>query len=202
MADQDFFDRLALLRGHLFEKVDVVAGSVVPHFERHHHALEEAIDAVGIGGIGVGGHWIFLPELTASRLPCRANNDFAARYNCMKFPVPYQEKIMQLRSCRRFVALVVVAFIGVDTSMARGQDLTPEARRERFLKLVDRPKVDPEPKITETSENGGFTQYRFEYSSEADQRVPAIALLKTSFTEDGKQHPCAVVLHGTGGKKE
>ncbi|HLZ07853.1 MAG TPA: alpha/beta hydrolase, partial [Chloroflexota bacterium] len=95
-----------------------------------------------------------------------------------------------------------MAFIGVDTSMARGQDLTPEARRERFLKLVDRPKVDPEPKITETSENGGFTQYRFEYSSEADQRVPAIALLKTSFTEDGKQHPCAVVLHGTGGKKE
>jgi len=108
-----------------------------------------------------------------------------------------------MRPPRRLsVGCLMLALMGVNTLMARAQDLTPEARRERFLKLIDRPRVDPEAKITEKSENDGVLQYRFEFSSEADQRVPAIALLKTSFTEDGKQHPCAIVLHGTGGKKE
>ena len=106
------------------------------------------------------------------------------------------------RSVPLRLAAFLVVIVGLAPAALRAQDLTPEARRERFLKLVDRPRVDPEAKITERSENDGILQYRFEFSSEADQRVPAIALLKSSFTDDGKQHPVAIVLHGTGGKKE
>jgi hypothetical protein len=110
--------------------------------------------------------------------------------------------VMHVRRSRLSIAFLIATLVCTRTFTAKAQDLKPEERREKFLKMIDRPRVDPDAKITEKTETDGVCQYRFEFSSEADQRVPAIALLKTSFTEDGKQHPVAIVLHGTGGKKE
>jgi predicted esterase len=107
-----------------------------------------------------------------------------------------------MHSRRTRLTVAALFLVALCAPAVRAQELTPEQRRERFLKIIDRPRVEPEAKITEKTETDGFVQYRFEFSSEADQRVPAIALLKQSLIDDGKRHPCAIVLHGTGGKKE
>jgi dienelactone hydrolase len=106
------------------------------------------------------------------------------------------------RPSRRVSCVVFLALIFVAAPAALAEGLKPEERRERFLKLVDRPRVEPEPTISEKTETDGVVEYHFDFSSEADQRVPVIALLKQSLIDDGKRHPCAIVLHGTGGKKE
>jgi fermentation-respiration switch protein FrsA (DUF1100 family) len=103
----------------------------------------------------------------------------------------------QLSAC----TFVLCAFY-VSVSTLSAQAIKPEERRERFLKLIDRPRVEPAPEITEKTENDGIVEYKFTFSSEADQRVPVIALIKQSMIDDGNKHPCAIVLHGTGGKKE
>ncbi|HEY8749968.1 MAG TPA: acetylxylan esterase, partial [Tepidisphaeraceae bacterium] len=106
-----------------------------------------------------------------------------------------------IRSRLQFWMLFLIA-ICISISSARAQALKPQERRQQFLKLIDRPRVEPAPEIIEKTESDGVVQYHFTFSSEADQRVPVIALLKQSIIDDGKRHPCAIVLHGTGGKKE
>lgn len=70
--------------------------------------------------------------------------------------------------------------------------------RERFLKLIDRPRVQLDAKDEILGREEGLVEHRFEYSSEKSQRVPG--LLVTSESQPGEK-PCVVVLHGTGGSK-
>ena len=74
--------------------------------------------------------------------------------------------------------------------------------RQAFVTLIDRPKVP-----LSTTENlidieDGIAKYHFTFASEANQRVPGILFVKPEILKDGKQHPVAIVLHGTGGSKE
>ena len=80
--------------------------------------------------------------------------------------------------------------------------LTPDETRQAFLKIIDRPRVDPAPKVEEQAADGDILHFHFSYASEADQRVPGILLIKKELMSDGARHPAVVVLHGTGGNKE
>ena len=80
----------------------------------------------------------------------------------------------------------------------RAED-TPSTRAA-FLKLIDRPRVEPAPEIGEPKEDGEFKIVHFTYLSEANERVPGIALHLTA--PPSPRLPCVIVMHGTGGKKE
>jgi dienelactone hydrolase len=66
--------------------------------------------------------------------------------------------------------------------------------RESFLKLIDRPRVDPAVQIDTDGSH-------FSYATSADQRVPGI-LLKASTDRSSGRQPVVICLHGTGGTKE
>jgi fermentation-respiration switch protein FrsA (DUF1100 family) len=75
----------------------------------------------------------------------------------------------------------------------------PAATRAAFLKVLDRPRVEPalEERVVESA--GGLTQLHLSFASEAGQRVPCWLVKKTGV--DGKR-PAVIVLHCTGGCKE
>jgi len=80
---------------------------------------------------------------------------------------------------------------------------TAEEIRQKFLKLIDRPKVDAAPEIVDqATDDAGVTRFHYTFASEEGQRVPVIALAKELILHDGNKHPVVIVLHGTGGKKE
>lgn len=70
---------------------------------------------------------------------------------------------------------------------------------ERFLKLIDRPCVPlnatEQPAVVEQ----GLTEIRFQFDSEANQRVTGLMVKPVSAQQ---KLPAVFVLHGTGGKKE
>jgi len=76
----------------------------------------------------------------------------------------------------------------------------PAAVREAFLKIIDRPRVDPapeeQPPVTLAP---GLDEIQFSYATDAQQRVPGL-LVKQSATTG--RRPTVIMMHGTGGKKE
>jgi dienelactone hydrolase len=87
-------------------------------------------------------------------------------------------------------------------SLLAGVEQTVESSakvRADFLKIIDRPRVAPEPEIKLSSESNGVSQFHFSFATDASQRVPGI-LLKSS-SGSGKR-PVVIALHGTGGTKE
>src|SRR5258708_6710455 len=101
---------------------------------------------------------------------------------------------------RSLLPLFVVLFAGF--VRAEAPAASPEATREAFLKIIDRPKVDPAPDVKLDSTEAGVAHYKFTYATQAEQRVPGIMLMKEQFAHDGKRHPVVIALHGTGGNKE
>jgi poly(3-hydroxybutyrate) depolymerase len=99
-----------------------------------------------------------------------------------------------------FVLLVLTGIVRAEAPAAA--PLTAEETRQAFLKIIDRPRVDPAPEVKEESTEGGITIFHFTYSSEANQRVPGVLRIQQEFLKDGKRHPATIILHGTGGKKE
>jgi dienelactone hydrolase len=77
----------------------------------------------------------------------------------------------------------------------------PAASRQAFLKLIDRPRVEPEVEENQMPAPPGMLQSHVVFSSQADQRVPVL-LLKPDGIKPGTKLPVVIVLHGTGGKKE
>lgn len=75
---------------------------------------------------------------------------------------------------------------------------SPTQTRMAFLQLIDRPLVPLAPMVNDVPSSDGLKQEYITYSSEKDQRVPAILLKKA----DGGRRPAVIVLHGTGGTKE
>jgi dienelactone hydrolase len=71
--------------------------------------------------------------------------------------------------------------------------------RQDFLKLIDRPRVELDPKIEEQPGTNGLVIYHFSFASDASQRVPG--LLVKSADSKGRR-PVVIELHGTGGRKE
>ena len=73
--------------------------------------------------------------------------------------------------------------------------------RDRFLKLIDRPRVPLNSMERPSAVVDGLIEAGFEFDAEADQRVPGL-LLKKETTADSVHRPVVIVLHGTGGSKE
>ena len=80
--------------------------------------------------------------------------------------------------------------------------LSAEQTRAAFLKIIDRPRVDLAPEVREQTRENSIARFHFTYASETRERVPGILLIKPDLLHDGKRHPAAIVLHGTGGRKE
>ena len=94
-------------------------------------------------------------------------------------------------------AAVCFALLLVPSGWAQA---TPsDVLRQKFLKVIDRPRVNlaAESKVLE---QGGATEtLHFRYQSEASQRVPGL-MMKASGASG--RLPVVIVLHGTGGTKE
>jgi dienelactone hydrolase len=78
---------------------------------------------------------------------------------------------------------------------------TGGSSRDAFLRLIDRPRVDPKVEETELPVTAGMAQSHVVFSSDADQRVPVL-ILKPANAEAGRRLPVVILLHGTGSKKE
>jgi len=94
-------------------------------------------------------------------------------------------------SHRFSIAIAIVLMISSVTNA--------QSARDQFLKLIDRPRVDPSPKVDAPKTVEGFSEYHFAFFSEAGQRVPGLLIKQADL--DGRR-PVVIVLHGTGGSKE
>ena len=78
----------------------------------------------------------------------------------------------------------------------------PTTTRQKFLQLVDRPRVALNPQLDPNTAIGeGLDQQRFQYNSELGERVPGI-LVKQASLKTTSRLPVVIVLHGTGGSKD
>jgi dienelactone hydrolase len=95
-----------------------------------------------------------------------------------------------------WVMLAGAAWVRADAPPTGGNS------RDAFLRLIDRPRVDPKVEEKDMpAPAAGMVESHIAFSTEADQRVPAI-LLKPADRKPGTRLPVVILLHGTGGKKE
>jgi len=76
---------------------------------------------------------------------------------------------------------------------------TPEETRTAFLKIIDRPRVEPAIEVKSSEIKDGIKIERFTYASDAKNRVPTILVKKE---EGAEKRPVVIMLHGTSGTKE
>jgi dienelactone hydrolase len=96
----------------------------------------------------------------------------------------------------------VVPFAGarVRVVAAQAPESADAAKRAAFLKLVERPRVDPKPEVRPVTANGlRLVVEHISFSVEGANRVTGL-LIKT-FDGIGRK-PVVIQLHGTGGNKE
>jgi dienelactone hydrolase len=93
-------------------------------------------------------------------------------------------------------ALLIVASLCVVSAAAQ----TPDAeKRAAFLKLIDRPKVDPAPSVRPLSSTDGVAQEHFSFAVDSTDRVTGILVKRAA---SSGRLPVVIQLHGTGGAKE
>jgi dienelactone hydrolase len=96
--------------------------------------------------------------------------------------------------------VAVLVLLGSSLVVAQAPDSADAAKRAAFLKLVERPRVDPKPEVRPMTANGlRLVVEHISVSVESNQRVTG--LLIKSFGTTGRQ-PVVIQLHGTGGNKE
>jgi dipeptidyl aminopeptidase/acylaminoacyl peptidase len=96
------------------------------------------------------------------------------------------------------LVLVLIAATASVSAQPGAGAVDPSARREAFLKRIERPRVPLAPRITERSD-GPVIREHFTYMSEQGQTVPGV--LRKPRALRGRA-PAVVLLHGTGGSKE
>jgi dipeptidyl aminopeptidase/acylaminoacyl peptidase len=98
------------------------------------------------------------------------------------------------------VGLLLAARAGAEAPPAQQQ--SQAEARQAYLKLIDRPRVDPRVEEKEMDAPGdGLHMWKITYNTEAGQRVPAI-VVKPAGAKDGQRLPVVIALHGTSSKKE
>ncbi|MEI6234697.1 MAG: acetylxylan esterase [Planctomycetota bacterium] len=96
------------------------------------------------------------------------------------------------------LSLVWVGLCFVSIHLAAfGLESTPA--RDTFLKMIERPRVDPKVEVGEAVELDGYKSSTFSFDTEPGERVPGVAMYPA--TPNGKM-PCVIVMHGTGNSKE
>jgi dienelactone hydrolase len=73
--------------------------------------------------------------------------------------------------------------------------------RAAYLAVIDRPRVNPRPELTELPPVEGLKKYHLWFWSDATERVPGYLLLPDARTFKGPR-PVVIGLHGTGGTKD
>lgn len=92
-------------------------------------------------------------------------------------------------------------------AILRAQDATapisPAETRKAFLKLLDRPRVDPDVKEGPGIASGQLASHTFTFASEmkADGTIERVPVKLVRPVKEGR-YPAMIVLHGTGGSKE
>ncbi len=100
------------------------------------------------------------------------------------------------RHARVFLILATICFVHFRRA-ALGLESPPA--REAFLKLIDKPRVDPKVEVSDPVEADGLKTSHFWFNSEADERVPGIVVYPANANA---RLPIVIAMHGTGGKKE
>src|SRR5438105_1093191 len=113
---------------------------------------------------------------------------------------------------RRLLLLPLVAALVALPSSAPAQEkkpLPPKEAKAAFLKLLDRPKVDPDPRPgAKTVEKDGLQYIRWSFASEKKpdgtvERVPVLVVRRAELgMKENPDPPVMIVLHGTGGNKD
>jgi dienelactone hydrolase len=102
----------------------------------------------------------------------------------------------------RFIPILVIV-----PALARADEprlLSPAETKASFLKLLDRPKIDPDVKnLAPVKADDGFVAEHFSFASEnkrdgSIERVPVLLIRP----QKKAAYPAVIVLHGTGGSKE
>ncbi len=100
-----------------------------------------------------------------------------------------------------------VLLIGFVTTQILADDRLPRLipngtdTRDRFLKLIERPRVPLNSNERHSVVVDGLLETGFVFDAEENQRVPGV-LLKMESTSVTTRRPAVIVLHGTGGSKE
>ena len=98
----------------------------------------------------------------------------------------------------RYAVLLSFLLLRLLSSYLSGAD-KPDALRQAFLKVIDRPRVPLAPSAERLPEREGLVQWHFTFAADASQRVTGLLVKQSSLKT---QQPVLIVLHGTGGNKE
>ncbi len=100
-----------------------------------------------------------------------------------------------------FPSIVLISLSAMALAEDRPPRAIPEGRtpRERFLALIDRPRVPLNATEKETPTASGLREIAFQFDAEQGQRVPGLILAEPPAK---KRRPVVIVLHGTGGSRE
>lgn len=101
------------------------------------------------------------------------------------------------------IALFLVFVPALLQAEERPKPLAPAETRKEFLKLLDRPRVEPDIKEGIGVASGQIASHTFSFASEkkADGTIERVPVLLVRPAKEGR-YPAMIVLHGTGGTKE
>jgi dienelactone hydrolase len=95
------------------------------------------------------------------------------------------------------LSLVAVALVH-DPAAHQIGTAEPSAKREAFLRLIDRPRVPLSPRVTRLSDSPTTVHEHFTYMSEQGQTVPGVLRKPRALA---RRAAAVILLHGTGGSK-
>lgn len=103
---------------------------------------------------------------------------------------------MPLKLLLTLILVAAPSFLRAETPPAQSNS------RDAFLELIDRPRVDPNVEEKPLPAPApGLVLTHVAFSTEANQRVPAL-FLKSASAEADARLPVVILLHGTSGRKE
>jgi dienelactone hydrolase len=113
------------------------------------------------------------------------------------------------RHILRTVVLVVAALLSSSARLGWAADSTgsyppPAEVKAAFLKLLDRPRIAPDPRVTRTETlSSGFVAEYLTIATErkADGSIERVPLLLVRPAKPAGRLPAVIALHGTGGNK-